>query len=115
MTVTALDEDTGETILVQKFGGSDSFQIFVLPWDESEYAVITKERIRQDVPDMVIEEPEEAILADGTHALLFWSEERGVGKTREVWVIHKNFLYQISALAQFDSLLAQVMGTWKFE
>ena len=71
MTVTALDEDTGETILVQKSGGSDSFQIFVLPWDELEYAVITKERIRQDVPEIVIDELQEAILADRTHALLF--------------------------------------------
>ena len=115
MTATSFAEEMGETIVLQETQGSDNFQIFVLPWDEPDYAVMTAERIRQDIPDMVIEEPQEAVLADGTHALLFWSKEEGSGKTREVWIIHGAYLYEVSALANMDSLLARIMGTWKFE
>lgn len=115
MVITTFGEDLGETILVQENEGTKSFQIFVMPWDEPEFAVITPERIKQDLPDFDVIEPKEAVLADGTHALLFWSDEEGSGKTREVWIIHGDYLYEITALADLDSLLARVMGTWTFE
>ncbi len=115
MSATTLDEEDGETILIQEKEGTKSFQIFIMPWDEPEYTVITPKRIKQDLLDFVVDDPKEAVLADGTHALLFWSKEDGSGKTREVWIIHGEYLYQISALADLDSLLARIMGTWKFE
>ncbi|TSC62829.1 MAG: hypothetical protein G01um101448_351 [Parcubacteria group bacterium Gr01-1014_48] len=115
MDVSSFTEDMGETILIQEAKGSAGFQIFILPWDEQEYTVMTVERIREDLPDFTIREPQEVVLADGTHALLFWSEEKSVGRTREVWIIKNEYLYQISALAHFDPLLARVMSSWRFE
>jgi hypothetical protein len=128
--VTSFPENGGDMFLIN--GSKEkTFQIFVLPFDETteEYAMhggtlhttITPERILRDLPQMKIEDPKE-IEINGIPALLFWSEEESIGKTREVWMVHPsepylygNYLYQVVADAENDSYLSNLMGTFKME
>ena len=109
------EADNAETILFEnKKEGEEKlgFQIFITPFGEE---TITRERILQDLPNAGIEEPQEAILGDGTHALIFWSNDEAVGKTREVWFTHAGYLYEVSTYARLDTWLANILKTWQFE
>jgi uncharacterized protein YxeA len=113
-TVTKFKEgEEGDTILIQQKDGKGGFQIFIAPFDEP--GPLTKERILQDVPDMKITNAENRVLKNGVPALIFFSEETSLGKTREIWFIKNGYLYQVSTTAALDSLVAQIIGTWKFE
>jgi len=107
------DQEQTATILVQGEGGKTGFQIFIAPFDEP--GPITKERILQDLPDMKITNAENRVLKNGIPALIFFSEETSLGKTREIWFIKNGYLYQITATKEIDSLVAQIVATWKFE
>jgi hypothetical protein len=113
MTVGELEESGGYVVLAESSKGQKSFQVFVLPWDEGE-AVLTPERVRQDLPDIVIANPQIATLPDGRQALIFESKE-GDMATREVWLVHDGYLYQITASLALDATLAEIMATWTFE
>lgn len=107
------EKDGGETIIFQtqdekKLG----FQIFISPFGEDE--VITRERILEDIPFTTVLEPQEAIIGDDIHALLFWSEDPRVGRTREVWFTYDGNLYEITTYAELDSWLAQILSSWRF-
>jgi len=113
-TATKFQEgEYGETILVSREGSKDSFQIFISSFDEPE--PLTKERILQDLPNLVMENSEQRVLKNGAVALIFFSEESSIGKTREIWFIHNNYLYQISTYKELDGLVANIISTWKFE
>lgn len=107
------DQEQTATILVQGEGGKNGFQIFIAPFDEP--GPLTKERIVQDLPDMKITNAENRVLKNGIPALIFFSEETSLGKTREIWFIKNSYLYQVSTTAALDSLVAQIMATWRFE
>lgn len=107
------DQEQTSTILVQEEGGKNGFQIFISWFDEP--GPITKERVLQDLPDMKITNAENRILKNGVPALLFFSSEASLGETREIWFINGGYLYQITATKEIDSLVAQIVGTWKFE
>lgn len=114
------EKNGGETILFQREGDNPSdppegkmgFQIFITPFDEDE--TLTQERIVEDLPFAVVDEPVEVILADGIHALLFWSNDPSLGVTREIWFAHDGNLYEITTYAHLDSFLAKILSTWKF-
>ena len=38
----------------------------------------------------------------------------GNGASREVWFVHKGFLYEVTTYKALDSWLASIMLTWKF-
>lgn len=106
--------DGGETILFQ---GEEKtgFQIFISPYEGGE---ITKERILQDLPEAIIEEPLRVILnpeaENPTEALIFWSRDKAIGKTREVWFYYGDYLYEITTYAHLDEWLAKIMSSWRF-
>jgi hypothetical protein len=107
----------GKEILVQKIeGGSKSagFQMTITPFDEPDQ-VLTKERIQKDAPEVVVNNPQEAIIGQNLHVLIFESIDPGLGKTREVWMVRSGNLYQITAPFDFDSQLAGILKTWKFQ
>jgi hypothetical protein len=118
-TVTKFKEgEDGDTILIQQKAPSSSsgqagFQVFIAPFDEP--GPLTKERITQDLPEMKITNAENRVLKNGVPALIFFSEETSLGKTREIWFIKNGYLYQISTTAALDSLVAQIIGTWMFQ
>lgn len=117
------------TVLFQEQGGGGGFQIFISEFDES--GPITSGRIKKDIPDMVIENPQSVILGGRTSAggstsqkletLIFFSPDSSLSKTREVWFIwpespqpNGNYLYQITSRAEFDAELSKIMATFRF-
>lgn len=113
-TATKFKEgEDGDTILIQQKGGEGGFQIFIAPFDEE--GPLTKERILQDLPDIVIKNAENRVLKNGIPALIFFSEEASLGETREIWFINNGYLYQVTATKEIDSLVAQIIATWKFK
>jgi len=113
-TATKFQEgEDGDSILVQKQGSKDGFQIFIAPFDEP--GPLTKERVLEDLPDLIIKNSEQRVLKNGEPALIFFSEEPSLGETREIWFVFNGFLYQISTYKELDSLVAKILETWKFQ
>lgn len=124
LDITAFEEDEGgetvvfhareneSVVLEEKVG----FQIFISPFEED--SVLTLERIREDLPFATIEEPVEVIIGtkagQNIPALLFWSEDSTIGRTREVWFIHNKYLYEITSFAHMDAILADIFSTLSF-
>ena len=116
-----LENEDAQTVVFGEKNDSSSdpaekktgFQIFISPFD-GEGQVITKERILLDIPSLNMEETQEVVLGDGTHALIFWLEDPAIGKTREVWFTDGQNLYEITTYAHLDSWLAKILSTWKF-
>ena len=113
-TATKFQEgEEGDTILVQEKESKKSFQIFISPFDEP--GPLTAERVLQDLPDLIINNPEQRVLKNGAVALVFFSEESSIGETREIWFVHNGYLYQISTYKELDSLVAKIISTWRFQ
>ncbi|OGF51672.1 hypothetical protein A3I27_02205 [Candidatus Giovannonibacteria bacterium RIFCSPLOWO2_02_FULL_43_11b] len=118
--------DTGEeNVKVLVFSKKDSpaseagesFQIFIMPYDEP--GPITPERILIDQPDIVMKDPQTIQIA-GEEALVFFSTDPDIGDIREVWFVHPStmlgasgHLYQASTYAKYDELLSKVMATFR--
>ena len=119
-SVTNFPEDeAGEVILVQgpaaKEGGKMSgFQIFITEFDEE--GPITPARIRQDLPDAVIQSPQTALIGPDKNieALIYWSDVPSLGRTREAWFVYGGYVYQVTAYAEFDSLVGSMLATLTF-
>lgn len=104
----------GDTILFDN-GFGVGFQIIVSPFTEPD-ADITPERIKADIPDMVIKNPQEVNLGAG----------RGKGTTfldgdptkpdtnRQIWFAGNGYLFQITALPVFDTAMQRILATWTF-
>jgi len=92
-------------------------QIFISPFEDEE-GVLTQERVLEDLPFAVIIEPQEVFLGvlaeKEIPALIFWSEDPLIGKTREVWFIHSGYLYEITTYAYLDLWLANILSTLSF-
>jgi len=108
--VSELTEKNGDIVLVQ--GPGVSFQIFVILFEERE--PLTPERIKRDVPDLAIENPA-YINVDGVEALSFYSREQNSEKAYEVWMVSKNWLYQVMINANQKELALDVLKTWQFK
>ena len=111
--VRLIDEGDGETLLVQKVeNASLSFQIFISSFDES--GPITPERIQKDIPDMIINDPQQAVVGKRKlTVLIFKSTDPSIGETRELWLAHAGYLYQITAPIKLDAEVAEMMKTWE--
>ncbi len=86
------------------------FQLFIVPHTDSQ---ISPERFMADVPSGV-REGEVTTKVDGVEAVKFWSEDAALGATREVWFIHRGFLFEVTTLRPLDLWLEQILSTWKF-
>ncbi len=117
MKTSNFREGDGESINFQGDNG-DWFQIYITSWDEE--GDITVERIRQDLPDISIKEPQKVILGPrqkegvGPHALIFFSKDSGLGETREVWFVQNRNFYQITTYKRLDSMIGEVLSTLVF-
>lgn len=89
------------------------FQINITSFDESP-ASMTVERIRRDIPDLVMEEPQAFHFGNLAQGVSFISQNE-IGKTREMWFATQRYLYQISAPIAFDPVLPKIMASWKFK
>ena len=110
--VSDFDEGDGKIILVKKAASDNGFQIYITPFDEP--GPITKERILKDIPDMSISNEKE-ISVGGEKALNFTSQDDLGGETREIWMVHGGYLYQIKGYKNFEEKMIEVLKTWKFQ
>ena len=100
----------GRTISFENADGSKGFQIYITPYGSSQ---IPQSRILYDTHNTATT-PQEVVLADGTHALIFFSQGGALGKMREVWFVHGNYLFEVTTYADLDSWLSQIMHSWEF-
>lgn len=96
-------EDT-KTILIENSDTNQGAQVFVSPFDED--IVLTPERIKKEVPDLVVLEPQNRSLG-GVTGVVFRSTNALNTESKELWMVHKNNLYQISLPAQAGVPVAQ--------
>lgn len=103
-----------DVVLLQKSGENTGFQIFITPFDEPE---ITPQRVLDEIPDMLVENPVDVLIGakKDIKALIFISDKEGIGDTREVWLIHKGYLYQISTYAVLDNFIGPILDTLAFK
>lgn len=117
---SSVDADGSETIV---FGGPSQpdmtadhlgFQIFISPYNES--APINQEFVKAAFPLLSIEDPVQVVFgANGDlNGLVFMSTDPTIGRTRELWLAHEGYLYQVTTYAALDSWLAEIFKTLKF-
>ncbi len=107
-----------ENVVIQNLEAGVGFQIHIQPIDE-DISVLTLDRIRQDLPDILIENPQEVILGEGDTAgkgVAFMSNDPSFnGRSREVWFVYNKHLYQIRTYAEYDPLVQAVLSSWVFK
>ncbi len=110
----AEDGSGATTILFESTDRADGVQIIVSPFDE-DLRELTAERIQQDVPDLVISDPQPVEIGENYKGLAFKSDNEAFdGASREVWFVFRGNLYQISTYERLDTLLQKIFSTWKF-
>lgn len=107
----------GEVILIQ--GKDDSkkdsawVQVFALPFDEK--GLVTPQRIHKDLPELEIDNPKYVVIGKNKFkALIFWSNESGLGKTREIWFERNGYLFQITTIYKYERILGEMLETISF-
>jgi len=101
---------TAITITFQDSKGEKGFQIFVVPYGESQ---ITEQRFKMDVPSGIRQEVVDVMIGE-IRGIMFFSQNVAIGETREVWFIKGGFLYEVTTYKELDSWLSEIMQTWKF-
>lgn len=117
MQATSFAEGEGEMILITNDKllmpneeKNFQMQIYASPFDED--IVLTSERIKKDLPEMVMENTGSTKIGD-IPAVSFISENEQGQKTKEVWFVKEGNLYQISALAENESKLNEIVKSWQ--
>ena|SRR3989344_3329030 len=127
-TVTNIEGEEGDTLLIKKAQISndksqntsnqtkpEEFQIFVSEFDEPD--PITAERIKQDIPDMEIIQPQNVLVGKekNIQAVIFLSSNESFGKTREIWFTDRGLLFQITGYEGTDDIIGPILETLSFE
>lgn len=111
LTVKEYNEGGGAmTVTFENRETVQGFQIFVVPYAAPE---ISAEQFKRDSPSGVVQEPR-TIALDGTPGTIFFSIDPLLGETRELWVIHGGYLFEVTAHKSLDEWLGTIMLTWKF-
>lgn len=108
--------ETGRILVMEDkvLSGTDTprgFQIFIAPFDEN--PPITKERIMQDIPDLIIREEHTLRIGD-IDGFAFLSGDN-VSPMYEVWFVHYGSLYQVTGFSHMKDIIKQTLMTWKFK
>ena len=111
LAVKDFDEGEGtHTITFKSADEEESFQIFFTPYFGD---AITRSRMLKDIPSGKFTDPVEIIFGDNIRGLVFFSTS-DIGDMREVWFIHKGYLFEVTTYKELDTWLAEIMNTWKF-
>ena len=109
----------GKKIVVESTEPKKGFQITILPFDEA--GPLTVARIKQDLPDMIINDASQLLLnlrgGEGgvISAVAFNSTDENIGNTYEVWFVSGGNLYQIQTYEEFALSLQNILKSWKFK
>ncbi len=102
--------NNSSTILFEEKDGDKSFQVFLTPFGEN---TIPASRLKIDIPSGTYTKPEEAILKNGTRALIFFSNGPA-GELREVWFIKNGYLFEITTYKEYDPWLGKIVESLNF-
>ncbi len=93
---------------------SSGLQISMQKIDEN-LTDLTVLRIHQDLPDLMIGNPQSVTIDSVGHGTAFISNDKLFdGSSREVWFVNNKVLYQLVTYAADDSLAESVLRTWKW-
>jgi hypothetical protein len=88
------------------------FQVFSMPYDEE--GPLTEARIRQDVPDITMENAQPFRVAGEPGISFVQLQTPDVGTTYEVWFVHNGTLYEVATYAAHAADLHAILTTWQF-
>ena len=109
--ITEYDEGGGAmTIVHENFEKVRGMQIFIVPYNEP---LITEERFKMDIPSGVRTNVEDATL-DGVRSVTFNSFDNTLGETREIWVIHNGYLFEITTFKGVGNWFTPIIQSWRF-
>ena len=116
-------EGGGKQITVESTEPKKGFELTILPFDEP--GPLTSERIRQDLPDLPMDNLQYLIFSplregetqEGVNipALSFNSTDDTIGPTYEIWFSYNGYLYQSLTYPEFASGMQDILGTWSFK
>ena len=86
------------------------FQIFILPFSSTQ---ITDARFKEDVPSGV-RIGLKNITVDGATGVSFYSTDRVLGATAEMWFTRGGYLYEATTFKELAPSLANILATWQF-
>lgn len=114
LSITTLPDLDGEIILLRDSENGREFQIYATYFDEE--GPITVARIQQDLPDLMIEDPQAVKIGPQKQqdALIFIGEDETFGRTREVWFVGGGQLFQVITKEGNDDLVGPILETWEF-
>lgn len=108
------DEGEKHVILAQQNETKMSFQILITAL-EAQDAVITKDIILAEIPDMKIENEKEISIGNARGLIFESNNSLFGGASAEVWFAYKGNLYQISGYKETKSILEDIAKAWVFE
>lgn len=118
-SVTADEQENdgnGDLIIIHNPKNDSGFQIYITLFDE-DGSVLTEERLKQDIPDLIISEAKKIAVGGNAQGLEFVSEDNGE-KKQEAWFVsggENKYLYQLTAPLKSKDFLKAVLASWKFE
>ena len=116
--ISSDSDDAGEAVIVQDQSGDLGFQIYITSFNDPD-PTITEERLKQDIPDMIISQARTAIIGNDSQGLVFISEDNGE-KKREVWFVSPGqegkspWLFQITSPLESADFLKEILGNWEW-
>lgn len=99
------------TVVFQKPGEKQGFQLYVVPHPEK---YLSNATILRDVPSGKIVDLKEETIKPGLVAATFSSEEPFAGPVREIWILHGGYLFEFTAYGTDDAWLKQILQTLEF-
>lgn len=110
---TETSQSTGSvTVLVQNPSTHLGFQLYITPYSGSS-ASVTAAHVAQDLPNIDMRDAQGVVIA-GAPGVTFLATDPNFGNSRQVWFVHKGYLYQASTYSSQGSLLGKVLSAWAF-
>jgi len=107
---TEYDEGNGGRTIIFEKDYYHGFQISVIPYGQRQ---VSNDRFKIDEPSGVMDNTTTTIV-DGVQGTMFFGSNDVMGDTREAWFIHNGYLYEVATYKPLDTLLQQIIQSWKF-
>jgi len=105
--IPPIAEGEGKAVLLSKENSAPSIQITVSDFDED--IVLTIDRIKQDVPDLLMNNAREFIVNSSIKGVAF-SDSVGVN----IWFVARKHLFQVSAFSSDIETLDKILSSLSF-
>jgi hypothetical protein len=114
--ISSSPQDEGEVIVAEHPTFNLGFEVFISPFDGEESLAV--DTIRQSNPSLMVKEPVETELNDGTAAVRFASDDPALGQTRQIWFAHDGNLFQVVMYSDniewLDAWVRELPSDWTF-